>query len=206
MDYFGKSAQGWDEQPGRVATAEAVANAIRRHVVLRPYMTVFEYGCGTGLLSCALRPFVGALRLADNSTGMVAAAREKITANKFENMEVIRLDLQNEPPPDERFDLVCASMAMHHIRDTAAVIHAFHTLLKTPGTLCIADLDAEDGSFHGAGFDGHDGFERPALAAMASAAGFHNVRFVTAHEIIRANTEGSRRFPVFLMIAERVAL
>ncbi len=55
--------------------------------------------------------------------------------------------------------------------------------------------------FHGAGFDGHLGFERDPLAKMAGAAGFPNVRFVTAYEMSKPVAGEPRVFPIFLMIA-----
>ena len=45
----------------------------------------------------------------------------------------------------------------------ARVLSAFAGMLVPGGYLGIADLEREDGSFHGADFDGHHGFERPAM-------------------------------------------
>jgi ubiquinone/menaquinone biosynthesis C-methylase UbiE len=135
-------------------------------------MRALEYGAGTGLLSFLLRDRLGEITLADVSEGM--------------------LD----------FDVVYSLMTLHHIGDTDAILRAFHRVLAHPGLLCIADLDAEDGSFHGEGFDGHRGFDRDALAAKARAAGFVDARFVTAHVMQKQIADGTiRAFPVFLMIA-----
>jgi len=74
-------------------------------------------------------------------------------------------------------------------------------VLRSPGVLCVADLDTEDGSFHGEGFDGHHGFDRAALAAKARHAGFASVRFVTAHEMTKDVAGAARTYPIFLMVA-----
>jgi hypothetical protein len=74
-------------------------------------------------------------------------------------------------------------------------------VLRKPGFLCIADLDSEDGSFHGEGFDGHLGFDRDKLGAMARKAGFDSVRFTTAYEMEKEAAGGTRTFPIFLMVA-----
>ena len=75
----------------------------------------------------------------------------------------------------------------------------FNAMLTARGVLCIADLDREDGSFHGAGFDGHNGFDRSELAAKAERAGFAAPRFSTAYTM----TKAARTYPIFLMVAEK---
>ncbi len=92
---------------------------------------------------------------------------------------------------------------LHHVRDVDAILRAFHALLRPGGTLCVSDLDAEDGSFHGAGFEGHHGFRRDALAASLAAAGFRDARFETVFEIEKPGVAGARRYPVFLAMARR---
>jgi len=78
-------------------------------------------------------------------------------------------------------------------------------LLKKDGFLCVADLDKEDGSFHGLGFDGHNGFERDSLKKLAEEAAFREISFVTAMTMERAVADGSlRSFPIFLMTAKAV--
>lgn len=54
-------------------------------------------------------------------------------------------------------------MTLHHIPDTEAVLRDMHTLLHQSGYLCIADLDSEDGSFHGQDADVYPGFDRQGL-------------------------------------------
>src|SRR5699024_8631367 len=51
MDRFSDKAATWDEEPGNVERAHAIADEIRRAVPLRPDMRVLEIGGGTGLLS-----------------------------------------------------------------------------------------------------------------------------------------------------------
>ena len=63
----------------------------------------------------------------------------------------------------------------------------------------IADLDAEDGSFHGPGIDVHHGFERGVLRTALVAAGFLDVRIDDCFVV----EKGSRRYPVFLAICRK---
>jgi len=203
MPTFDQRAATWDDDPIKAERAHAVAEAIRRAVPFQPGMRALEYGCGTGLLGFALAPFPGDLTLADVSDGMLDMLRGKIAAAGARNMTVVKLDLAADAPPAARYDLVCLLMVLHHIPDTDAILRQFHAILAPGGRLCIGDLDAEGGAFHGPGFDGHNGFDREALAAQARAAGFTSVRFTTAYQNPKKVGGATRRFPVFLMVADR---
>ena len=198
---FDARARTWDDDPMKTARAQAVADAIRRGIPNLADMGGFEYGCGTGLLSFALQPHLKQIVLADSSPGMLEVLREKIAASRIANMTPIQLDLTSDPLPEQRFDLIYSLMTFHHIADTDAILRDLFTLLYRPGYLCIADLDSEDGSFHGEDFSGHKGFDRHVLAQQAERAGFRNIGFSTVFEVRKGVPE--RSYPVFLMIAER---
>ena len=203
MSDFDARAATWDDDPTKAERAQAVADAIVRSVSLNGGMHAMEYGCGTGLLSFMLRPRLGRVTLADVSEGMLAVAAGKIAMANDAAMRTVKLDLLVDPMPAERYDIIYSLMTLHHIPDTGAILRQFHAALARTGVLCIADLDAEDGSFHGAGFDGHLGFDRTLLGAKARAAGFATVEFSTAHEMVKKVDGGPRRYPVFLMVARK---
>lgn len=198
---FDARAETWDDDPVKVQRARAIADTIVRDVPLTPAMEALEYGSGTGLLGFILRPHFADVTLADLSDGMLAVAAKKIAAAGDTHMRPVKLDLLADPLPDRRFDVVFSAMTLHHIPDTQAILRLFHAVLRKPGFLCIADLDTEDGSFHGAGFDGHLGFDRDALAAMTRRAGFETVRFATAFKMEKEAAGALRMFPIFLMVA-----
>jgi ubiquinone/menaquinone biosynthesis C-methylase UbiE len=205
MSDFDARAATWDDDPAKVERAQAIADAIVRNVPLTSAMRAMEYGCGTGLLSFMLRARLGEVTLADVSDGMLAVAAGKIAAAKDASMRTVKLDLLVDPLPVECYDIIYSAMTMHHIPDTDAILRHFHAALATNGLLCIADLDAEDGSFHGAEFDGHLGFDRAQLGAKARKAGFAIVEFSTAHEIEKMIDGQPRRYPVFLMVARKAS-
>ncbi len=201
MSDFDKRATDWDTDPAKVRRAAAVAEAIRRRVPLTPQSSALEVGAGTGLLGFMLADDVGALTLADVSDGMLAVAREKIAASGRAATRALKLDLCTDPLPHERYDIVFSLMTLHHVADTDAMLRALRAVLAPGGHLCLADLDAEDGSFHGPGVDVHHGFEREDLATRARSAGFRRVEFDTVFEVEKAAGDGVRRYPVFLMVA-----
>ena len=55
---FDRAAGSWDEEPGRVRLANDVAAAILDDVPLAKDMDVLDYGCGTGLITLRLQPYV----------------------------------------------------------------------------------------------------------------------------------------------------
>jgi ubiquinone/menaquinone biosynthesis C-methylase UbiE len=203
MTDFDLMAKDWDSVPRRIERARAVAEAIKTGIHLSPSTKAFEYGCGTGLLSFALQPHLGHITLADSSPGMLSVLEEKIKSSGIQNMTPLRLDLSMDSLPQERYHLIYTLMTLHHIPDTDRVLRGFYTLLANRGYLCIADLDKEDGSFHGAGFEGHKGFDRVELEDQLTRLGFHKIRFTTCYQMMKEVETGIKTLPIFLMIAEK---
>jgi predicted TPR repeat methyltransferase len=196
-NHFDDRAATWDDDPAKIERAQVVADAIRATVDLDTNTRLLEYGAGTGLVSAALRDAVGSVTLADTSAGMRQVMADKVAAGVLPDARIWDLDLATTPPPDERFDLVVTVLTLHHIPDLAPVLAGFATLLAGGGHLCIVDLEEEDGSFHGADFDGHHGFAPAELDAQLVAAGFTDVEHQRVHELER----DGRSYPLFLATA-----
>ena len=210
MTDFDSKARAWDSNPVFQERADRIAAAIQAAIPLNPKMRALDYGCGTGLLSFPLKDALGHISLKDSSAGMLEVLREKIAAQGIDNMTVHQADLSSQVVADpargsddnDRYDLIYTSMVLHHIPDTAGILARFHALLN-PGWLCVADLDREDGSFHGIEVDVIHGFERESLQCLAEAAGFTDVRFDTVFSIHKETEAGARDYPVFLMVARK---
>ena len=200
---FDERAKDWDSDPKRAQRARAVAEGIQAGVPLAPNMTAFEYGCGTGLLSFALQPLLAHITLADSSTGMLAVLEEKIAASGIRNMTPMKLDLATDSLPQARFDLIYTLMTLHHVADTDKLLRAFFTLLNKRGFLCVADLDQEDGSFHGPEFPGHKGFNRIELSERAERNGFAKSTFTNVFQMTKHVNGSNKEFPMFLLVAEK---
>jgi ubiquinone/menaquinone biosynthesis C-methylase UbiE len=201
--HFDSKARQWDDNPVFRERGLKIADAIRKAVPLHRNMNALDYGCGTGLLSFPLKDELGAILLADSSGGMLEVVNEKIAALGVTNMATLQLDLMADPAPSERFDLIVTAMTLHHVPDTDHILRIFHDLLQPGGTLCIADLDQEDGSFHGIEVDVHHGFDQAALGRRAAQAGFADLQFQTVFSIAKEHATGPRDYPVFLMTARR---
>jgi 2-polyprenyl-3-methyl-5-hydroxy-6-metoxy-1,4-benzoquinol methylase len=202
-DDFDAKAKTWDADLEKHERARRVADAIRAAVPDLAQRSVLEIGAGTGLLGLSLQPHAAHVTLTDTSREMLAVAAEKVRAAGLANVTTTLLDLTSGPPPEARWDLACSLMTLHHIPDTAGLLRTLHALLAPGGVVALADLDAEDGSFHGAGVDVHHGFDRAVLAAQLERAGFREVRLSTAFEVRKATERGERAYPAFLAIARR---
>jgi ubiquinone/menaquinone biosynthesis C-methylase UbiE len=205
MTNFDERAKDWDSDPQKVERARAIAEAIRKAVPFSRSVKALEYGCGTGLLSFALQANLGQITLADTSQGMLDVLAEKITDANVTTMHPVRLDLESDPIPAERFDLTYSLMTLHHIHHVKKVLIKFHDLLVPHGYLLVADLDQEDGSFHTDGTtDVHKGFNRLELQKIVEDVGFANVAFSTAYAITKKIGDEDKTFPIFLMTAQKI--
>lgn len=186
VDDFDTRAATWDDD-AKVARARSLADRIVSEVAPGPHARVFEYGAGTGLVTEALGSRVGPALLADTSAGMREVMATKVADGRLHGARVSDVDLSDPDAvlPDERFDLVLTVLTLHHVDDVDRVLARFHDLLDAGGRLCVVDLDAEDGSFHGEGFAGHHGFDRVELAARLRTAGFDPVDVVDGGEMAR---------------------
>jgi ubiquinone/menaquinone biosynthesis C-methylase UbiE len=202
---FDKEAAAWDENPGRVKLANEVADAIIREVQPSSAMDALDYGCGTGLVTLRLQPLVRTIVGADSSSGMLGMLRSKAEKQQLSNVRMLLVDFEHGGTIAGKFDLVLSSMTLHHVQDTAWLFKQWYELLLPGGVLAVADLDTEDGSFHGDNTGvKHLGFDRQHLSGLLRSAGFRSVRDTTAATMVRDVAEGgSRSFPVFLLIARK---
>ncbi|HKJ34154.1 MAG TPA: class I SAM-dependent methyltransferase [Balneolales bacterium] len=204
MSRFDDEAKNWDNDPIHLQISNNVSKAILENTDLTNDMEAFEYGCGTGLLSFALHEHLGSITMADNSEGMLEVLNNKIKDSGIDNMHAVKLDLTDGNMPERKYDLIFTQMTLHHIPDTESILKTFHNMLHPSGYLCVADLDSEDGSFHGKDVtDVHKGFDRNRLAEKAKKAGFNDISFQTAFQLEKEIEDGSKqKFPIFLMIAK----
>jgi putative AdoMet-dependent methyltransferase len=199
-DHFQDKAADWDARPTPLQISEGVSAAIAEHVPFEAHHTVLDFGAGTGLLAGKIAPRVKAIVAVDVSPAMLEQlAKKPELAGK---VETVCQDIL-AAPLGRTVDGVVSAMAMHHVQDTRALARVLFAHLAPGGRVALADLDAEDGSFHPPGTEGvyHAGFDRAALEAILRDAGFEGVRFVTACTV----TKEERRYPIFLATAVKPA-
>jgi len=200
---FDARAAEWDANPARVALARAVVEAIRAAVPLRPEMRAMDFGAGTGLVSLGLLPEVAEVTAVDASGEMLRVLGEKARALGAARLHTLHCDIAEAALPPARFDLIVSSMTLHHLPDVPFVLRRLRSALAPGGWIALADLDAEDGSFHAdkAGVY-HSGFERSTVCRWLEEAGFFSPAAREAYRMVRPGADGvSRTYPVFLVTA-----
>ena len=202
---FDKEAVDWDSNPGRVKLANDVGTAMIKVIKLTKSMEVIDFGCGTGLLTLKLHPFVKSITGVDNSPGMLGMLTSKVKAQNLDNVLTQHVDFEKGDRIEGLYDLVISSMVLHHISDVANLFREWSKLLRPNGQVCFADLDTEDGGFHGDNTGVHHlGFDRAHLKQLLLDAGFSDVRDTTATKVIKQKDAQTKlEFPIFLITAKR---
>jgi len=202
---FDEAAAQWDSNPSRVNVARAVGEAICRAIPFQPGWRVLDYGAGTGLLTLNLQPRVASMVALDSSTGMLEKLTQKLAAAAISNVQTRHWDLEAKPFPDPGFDLVVSSMTLHHFRNGPLVLSRLAEVLKPGGWLAVADLDSEDGSFHGQADDVfHHGFERGQIAEWLANARLNWISVSDAHTMNKPSSTGEvRSYGIFLAVGQK---
>ncbi len=203
---FDRAAATWDENTGRIKMAANIANAILNAVPLDQNMNVLDFGCGTGLLSLQFQPLVASLTGMDSSAGMLEVLNQKIASQDLSNINTRYVDIEKGDVLGGLYDLVICSMTLHHIRNPRALMVQFKSVCSPNGYICIADLDSDGGLFHGGNNEGvfHNGFDRELMRQFLRQAGFENIQFRTAAEVVRFIPGGLKPFSIFLATAQNL--
>ena len=197
--HFDTAARDWDQRPTSLQLAVMPARLLAQ-LPLQTDDHVLDFGAGTGLLATAIAPHVAQVTALDMSAQMLQMLDEK----GFANITTLQQDIFAGLPA--QYHAIVSCMALHHVPDTAALMHAFAAALHNGGHIALVDLYAEDGSFHGDNAANvtkgvqHFGFAPQALQALAERAGFVDVSF---SEILRVQQRNGREYPLFLMTGRK---
>ena len=181
--------------------ARDISQSMIREISLTPDMDVLDFGCGTGLLTFALQPFVHSITGVDSSSGMLDVFKTKIKEQNLNNVKAEYIDLDKGDVLSGSYHLIVSSMTLHHIKNITPLLKQFYSTLLPSGRLAIADLDLDDGQFH-SNNEGvfHCGFDRKVLRRMLIDTGFSDVQHLTAAQIEKPVEGGrTRLFSMFLM-------
>jgi ubiquinone/menaquinone biosynthesis C-methylase UbiE len=203
-NHFDKVAQQWDENPMHLKRTEAIAQQIIYLIENKNYSTALEFGAGTGLLSFALKSYFKEIILMDNSQEMICVTIEKLADADIHHLKPYFFDLEKNDYKAKKVDVIFVQMALHHVIEVEVMIQKFFNILNNSGMLFIADLFAEDGSFHNREFLGHKGFQPEELSQTISKCGFQNVAYQQCFEIKKQFDDNTAKtYPVFIMSAQK---
>lgn len=198
-DYFHEKSKVYETEPARVDNVTNIADAILEKLIYDKTSThLMDFGSGTGLLTAKIAPYVKKITTIDISPSMNEQLRSKKDSFPCE-LAMLELDLSSAEI-DETFDDIISSMTIHHVEDTLALFQKFHRLLNSGGTIALADLDKEDGTFHTEDMGVfHFGFDQEEFATLAKKAGFEDVTI----EIVSVAKKPYGDYPIFLLTGRK---
>ncbi|MBE0651968.1 MAG: class I SAM-dependent methyltransferase [Bacteroidales bacterium] len=201
---FDERAANW-EKPQQIIMANGVAATMICALEPTSDMSVMDYGCGSGLVTMSFQPLVRQVVGVDSSRGMLEVFQNKVSRLGFENVSSQLADLEEEDKIEGEFDLIVSSMAFHHVRKLPELLKRLYDHMVPGGSIGIADLDKEDGTFHSDNTGvAHFGFDRKMLKKLFEEAGFHDIRDVTSTTVERETEgKGKRQYTIFLMTGKK---
>lgn len=201
---FDALAPQWDQDVAHVRMAQKVGRAICNALQPQGQEVALEFGVGTGLATLIVAPRVARLTAIDGSAGMLDVLRAKCERKGLDNVEVVQGNVVDLPLA--HYDLIYSALTLHHVQDVPALLHKLAAHLNPGGRVALADLDSEDGHFHGEEVKGvvHHGFDRGVFGQWLQDAGLVDVAFSTAWTVQRERDDGSRAsYPIFLAVAHQ---
>jgi 2-polyprenyl-3-methyl-5-hydroxy-6-metoxy-1,4-benzoquinol methylase len=197
-DFFQHKANNYEEDKNRVDNVQNISDSIIKEINFDKSMEIMDFGSGTGLLLEKIAPFVKSITAIDMSPSMNKKLNAKRDLLECE-LEILEIDL-SKTKLEKKFDSIISSMTLHHIEDIKNILTDFYNILNKNGTIALADLDIEDGSFHTEDTGVHHfGFDRDEIVKIAESVGFKNVKIQDTS--VAYKPHGA--YPIFLLTGNR---
>lgn len=173
--FFAESAADWER-----LRAELYGNRfdlVGLLGLLDPEWTVGDLGCGTGLISGELAPFVGRVIGVDSSAEMLEAARAR--CSRHANVEFRRGSLEAAPLDPNSLDAAILFLTLQYLAEPAAVLTQAATALRPGAPMLVVDVDEHhDDSFRESMGHVWNGFGRERLEEAVREAGLEPTRWL----------------------------
>lgn len=145
-------ARFWDRisrryAKGAIADQAGYERSLERtRALLKPDDQVLELGCGTGSTALRLAGDVRRYLATDISAGMIAIAKEKLSAEPVPPLEFQIATAEASIFEAGRYNAVLGFNYLHMVRDVPATLSRIHTLLAPDGlfiskTPCLGDMN-----------------------------------------------------------------
>jgi len=141
-EFWDRVASDYSKQP--ISDVESYARKLAAtQALMRPDMTVLEFGCGTGSTALEHAPHVAKIIATDVSAAMIAIGSEKAEQAGIDNVS-FRQSSVAEFDGEGSYDMVLALNLLHLLPDRTEALAKIHRLLKPGGlfissTVCLAD-------------------------------------------------------------------
>jgi ubiquinone/menaquinone biosynthesis C-methylase UbiE len=144
-DWFQEWANEYDNTLGKVKRHHKLLDLVVRLSGIKRNDQILDIGCGTGLLSLKfLNKTDCTITAIDSSDQMLKIFREKIEkcnlAKKIHCAQKSAEDMDFKP---SQFDIIAATVALHHVRSKEPVIQKIYSSLKDGGRFVIGEIDMD---------------------------------------------------------------
>ena len=164
-----------------------------------------DAGTGDGRLLEVLAPVYERVVSIDRSDAQLALARERVAARGFENVTLLRGELDAKElrrAVGSGADAVVASRVLHHAPQPAKVVGQLASLCAPGGALIIVDYGRHDDESMRDQADAWLGFEPAELRRFARAAGLEDARVTAIHAPL-CGSGPDKHLPWQVMVAKK---
>jgi ArsR family transcriptional regulator len=143
--------------------------------LIDPKLVVGDLGCGTGLLTHAVAPYVARVVAVDASADMLEAARQRVDGAA--NVELRRGELEALPIDDGQLDVAMLSLVLHYAADPSSALSEVARVVRPGGRALVVDMLPHDREEYQQQM-GHVwlGFSEKQITRLMNGAGFDAVQ------------------------------
>ncbi|MDD2898504.1 MAG: metalloregulator ArsR/SmtB family transcription factor [Desulfuromonadaceae bacterium] len=138
LEFFDNHARQWDDLARALLPVPGYRDQLLRQVPVNA--VVVEIGVGTGGLLAELAARASSVIGIDHSPAMLEEARHRLSANGVNEVDLRLGEMSHLPLPDMSVECVIANMVLHHAADPVDVLREVCRVLRSGGTLLLADL------------------------------------------------------------------
>lgn len=198
--FFAESAAEWEQLRAKLYGSRF--DLVGLLGLLDPDWIVGDLGCGTGLISAELAPFVQRVIGVDSSTEMLEAARSRCAA--FDNVEFRRGSLENAPFDPKSLDAAVLFLTLQYLADPASVLEQVSNALRPGAPILVVDVDEHrDDAFRESMGHVWNGFARERLEQAMEGAGLQPTRWLALPANATEDSSSDIRAPALFVATAR---
>lgn len=148
--WFGDWANEYDATLGKVRRHHQLLDLAVRRSGVKDGDRVLDAGCGTGLLSLKFLERANCrITAADSSADMLKLFQAKVDALGLrDNVRCVRQDAAKLRFRRESFNVIAATVALHHVENKLPMLKTMRSLLEPGGRLVIGEIDVDTSGDH----------------------------------------------------------
>ncbi len=172
--FFSTSAEKWDRLRNELFGSRL--DTWMLGAALNPELIIGDLGCGTGILSQTVSPWVSKVIAVDSSSAMIQAARKRLKERG--NVEVRKGELTSLPIEDEVLHLSMMSLVLPYVRSPLDVMEEVFRVTRKGGRVILLDMVSHDRSEYRESM-GHlwQGFSESQIREWLEKASWKKVKF-----------------------------